>query len=134
MKIINKIAAVVIQDNKYLLVRKHGSKIWTSLGGHPEKGETEKEALLREIKEEMGCGAMIKNKLGDFTNKAAEDDAILHLSVYLVELEGPIVFKDPELAEYKFFEKDFYKQDISIPNSLRDQVLPYCIKNGILNW
>lgn len=134
MKIIYKIAAVVIQDNKFLLVRKNESKFWTSLGGHPEEGETEEQALMREIKEEMGCDAKIERKLGDFEAKAGEDDAIVRLSTYLVILEGPIIFEDPELAEYRFFDKDFQNSNIVIPNSIRDGVLPYCINNKLLNW
>lgn len=134
MKIIHKIAAVVIQDNKFLLVRKNNSTLWTSLGGHPEEGETEEQALLREIKEEMGCGATLEKKLGDFEAKAGEDNAIVRLSTYLVTLEGLIVFEDTELAEYRFFGKDFDKQGIKIPDSIKNGVLPYCIENGLLDW
>lgn len=134
MKIIHKIAAVVIQDNKFLLVRKNKSEIWTSLGGHPEEGETEEEALIREIKEEMGCEARLEKKLGDFEAKAGEDDAIVRLSTYLVTLEGPIIFEDPELAEYRFFDKDFIKQGIKIPDSIKNGVLPYCLENKLLDW
>jgi 8-oxo-dGTP diphosphatase len=134
MKIIHKIAAVVIQNNKFLLVRKKGANIWTSLGGHKEEGENEEQTLLREIKEEMGCSAKIEKKLGDFEAKAGEDDAMVRLSTYLVNLEGPIIFEDPELEEYNFFDKDYEKQGIKLPDSLKYGVIPYCIKNNLLDW
>lgn len=134
MKIIHKIAAMVIQNNKFLMVRKNGSDFWTSLGGHPEEGESEEQALLREIKEEMGCKAKIEKKLGDFEAKAGEDDAIVRLSTYLVILDGPIIFEDPELAEYKFVDKDYIKQGINFPDSIKYKVIPYCIENKLLNW
>ena len=57
MNVIHKIAAVVIKDNGFLMVRKAGKDIWTSLGGKPEPGETEEIALMREIKEEVSCEA-----------------------------------------------------------------------------
>lgn len=134
MNSIHKIAAVVIQDNKFLMVRKKGKDIWTSLGGHPEEGEGEEEALLREIREEMGCGASIVKKIGDFEALAAHDDAILKLSVYLVKLEGAIVFEDPELEEYRFFDKNYKESGIKLPDSIEQKVLPYCLKEGLLEW
>ncbi len=134
MKIIHKIAAVVIEDNKFLMVRKKGTDIWTSLGGHLEEGESEEQSLLREIKEEMGCGATIEKKLGDFEAPAAHDDAIVRLSTYLVKLHGPIIFEDPELEEYKFIDKDEAKQSIKFPDSIKYKVMPFCIENGLLNW
>ncbi len=134
MKIIHKIAAVVIQDNKFLMVRKHGKDVWTSLGGHPEAGESEEIALLREIKEEMGCEANLVKKLGDFEAPAAHDDAVVRLSTYLVELSGKIHFNDPELAEYRFIDNDYVEKGIKLPISIEEKVLPYCIKEGLLNW
>ncbi len=134
MEIIHKIAAVVIQDNKFLMVRKKGKDIWTNLGGHPENDETEEQALLREIKEEMGCDADIIRKLGDFEAPAAHDNATVRLSTYLVKLNGPIIFEDPELEEYKFIDRNYEVEGIKLPISIRDMVIPYCIKEKILDW
>ncbi|MCI0597853.1 NUDIX domain-containing protein [Candidatus Parcubacteria bacterium] len=133
MNIIHKIAAVVIENDRFLMVRKKGKDIWTSLGGHPEEGETEEQALLREIKEEMGCDAKILKKLGDFEAPAAHDDAVVRLSMYHAALEGPIVFEDPELEEYRFLAKEDI-ETVKIPDSIKNGVLPYCIANGLLNW
>src|SRR5580704_9080859 len=99
MNTIHKIAAVVISDNQFFMVRKVGTDIWTSLGGHMEAGETEEACLLREIQEEIHCKARIVRKLGDFEAKAAHDDAMVNLSTYLVELLGEIHLDDPELEE-----------------------------------
>ena len=65
-QLIHKTCAVVVKDNKILLVRKKGKDIWTGLGGRVEKGETEEECLLREIKEEINTNARIIKKIGDF--------------------------------------------------------------------
>jgi 8-oxo-dGTP pyrophosphatase MutT (NUDIX family) len=134
MKIIHKISAVVIKDDAFLMVRKHGTDIWTSLGGHPEEGETEEAALVREISEEMGCGATLVKKLGDFEAPAAHDDAIVRLSVYLVELHGEIHFNDPELAEYRFMKKNYAAEGYKLPKSMTEKVIPYCIEQKLLNW
>lgn len=116
------------------MVRKKGKDIWTNLGCHPEEGETEEQALLREVKEEMGCDAVIQKKLGDFEAPAAHDDAVVKLSTYLVTLDGPITFEDPELEEYRFIDKHYKEQGIKFPDSITEKVLPYCISEKLLDW
>ena len=134
MKTIHKIAAMVIKNNKFLMVRKTSKDIWTNLGGKPEAGETKEEALLREIKEELDCEAEIVKYLGEFENKAALDDAIIHLSVYQVELIGDPKISDDELEEFKYICKEDVENGIKLPLSITEQILPYCIKNKLLKW
>lgn len=134
MKEIHKIAAVVIQDKKFLMVRKVGKDVWTSLGGKPENDETEEQALIREIQEEVHCDCKIIRKLGDFKAKAVFDDALLILSAYLVNLQGKIKLDDPELEEYKFISKNYKNEGIKLPDSIEKEILPHCIKEGLLNW
>jgi 8-oxo-dGTP diphosphatase len=134
-KIIHKIAAVVIEDDKFLMVRKVGKDIWTSLGGKPEGSETEEETLIREIEEELSCGAKVIEKLGDFEAPAVFDPgSSLRLSTFLVKLIGEPKISDPELEEYKFINKNYSNENIKLPESIKDQVIPYCIKHNYLNW
>ena len=134
METIHKVAAVVIDDDKFLMVRKVGKDTWTSLGGHIEKGETEEEALAREIKEELDCESIILRKLGDFEAKAAFDSSMLRLSAYLVKLKGTPKVVDPELEEFQFIGKDYKKRGIKLPESIENGLLPYCLKYNLLNW
>ena len=135
MKTIHKIAAVVIYDNEFLMVKKFGTDIWTSLGGKPEGEETEEEALMREIKEEADCDCKIIEKLGDFTAKAVHDDALVKLSAYLVELIGEInISNDPELEDCKFIPKNYKELGIKMPPSIEEQIIPYCIEKHLLDW
>lgn len=53
---------VAIRDGKVLLCRAKGSKTTYLPGGHIEFGETGREALVREVKEELG----VDSKAGDF--------------------------------------------------------------------
>lgn len=127
---------MVIKDNSFLMVRKKGKDIWTNLGGHPEPGETEEQALLREIKEELDCEGKVIKKLGDFEAVAAHDDAVVRLSTYLVELEGKphIPPTEQELEEYAYIAKNYKDDGIKLPASIEEQILPYCIKEGLLDW
>jgi len=135
MKIIHKIAAVVIKDDKFLMVKKHNTDIWTSLGGKPEGSETEQEALIREIQEEVNCDAIIVEKLGDFTAKAVHDDALVKLSTYLVNLIGEIdISQDPELEDCRFIGNNYKELGIKFPPSIEEQIIPFCIRRGLLKW
>jgi 8-oxo-dGTP diphosphatase len=135
MNTIHKVAAVVIQDNGFLMVRKHGKDIWTSLGGHVEEGETEEAALLREIKEELDCEGVIDRKLGDYRAKAIfDDDAEVLLSTYLVALHGEPKISDAELAEFKFLPKDYEEKGYKLPDSITEHVIPACVDAGLLDW
>lgn len=134
MKNIHKVAAVVIENNRFLMVRQFGRDIWTSLGGHLEEGETEEEALRREITEELGCSGTIIRKLGDFKAKAANDDATVVLSTYLVRLDGTPAISDPEIEEFRYIGQDYEQQGIHLPDSITQHVLPYCIQENLLQW
>jgi 8-oxo-dGTP pyrophosphatase MutT (NUDIX family) len=134
MNTIHKIGAIVIVDDKFLVVRKKGKDIWTSLGGKPEKGETEEQTLVRETKEELNCGILIQKKLMNVEDKAVFDDAQVKLSFYLAELEGRPEVIDNELEEFAFIGNDYKQKGIKLPPSLENQVIPFCIKEGYLNW
>ncbi len=134
MKEIHKTAAVVIKDNKFLMVKKKGMDILTSLGGRPERGESEEQTLMREIREEICCHGEIIKKLGDFKAKAAHDETMVKLSAYLVKLHGKIKLDDPELEEYMFVPQNYREIGIKLPTSIEEQIIPFCIKEGLLKW
>ena len=57
------IAAVVYYEDQYLLL-KYGLGHWGFVKGHKEKGESDKETILRELEEETGITAA--KIIGDF--------------------------------------------------------------------
>ncbi len=133
-KIIHKVAAMVFEDDAFLMVLKKGKDVWTNLGGKPEAGETELDALRREIREELGCDSLVVKKLGDFEAPAVHDDALVRLSVYLTELHGEPKISDPELEAFTFVSESYKEEGIKLPPSIEDHVIPYCIKAGLLKW
>ena len=59
-----RVRSVIIKDNKVLLIKrtKKDSVYWVIPGGGVEKNETNKEALMRECREELG----VKIKISSF--------------------------------------------------------------------
>ncbi|MDQ5950102.1 MAG: 8-oxo-dGTP diphosphatase, partial [Patescibacteria group bacterium] len=55
MQHIDKLALIEIQDRKILMVRSKGKDTWYIPGGKRDEGESDEEALIREIKEELGA-------------------------------------------------------------------------------
>lgn len=134
MQTIHKIAGIAVKDDAFFMVRKMGKDIWTSLGGKPEGVETEEETLQRECKEEINCSVNILRKLGDFEAKAAFDDAIVRLSTYLVDINGTPEIIDNELEECAYIPEDYKKRGVKLTEVMDNQIIPFCIKEGILKW
>lgn len=73
MKAIFKSAVhmIIKKDNKVLVQKRKGSKLWPGYyglpAGHIDEGENQYEALVREAKEELGITINIKNIINDYT-------------------------------------------------------------------
>ena len=75
-----RVGAIIIKDNKYLMVGNEASDYLYSVGGRIKFGETAEEAVIREVYEETGVKMEI-NRLGfvhenyfygDFSDKAGK--------------------------------------------------------------
>jgi len=114
-----KVTAAIIKDENRLLIAKRHSKDplggkWEFPGGKIEPGETPKECLVREIKEELG----VEVKIGPFydENVYSSQDHDIHLLFYWAEvITGkviPVVHDDlkwttiEELANFDFAPAD----------------------------
>ncbi|MDP3800433.1 MAG: NUDIX domain-containing protein [bacterium] len=56
-----RVRAIIIQDNSLLLIHriKEDKEYWVFPGGGVEEGESEKEALIREAREELGLDVAV---------------------------------------------------------------------------
>lgn len=89
MKTINVVAAIIKKEDKIFITRRgYGEFIdmWEFPGGKIEEGESKKEALIREIKEELELDI----KVSDFVTKVEYDYETFHLSMdcFLCEIIG----------------------------------------------
>lgn len=127
-----RIAAIIIEDGKILLVKGRGYEyIWTP-GGKLEEGETDEECLKRELKEEIGVD-LIEAKFFreypgfSFFNPAKKMDQ----RVYLIKIKGDIK-PDMEIENFLWFSKeDFYNKKYPILETHEGIFLADLIKERI---
>ena len=62
------VGAALLRDGRVLAARRarpaHLAGLWEFPGGKVEPGETERQALVRELREELGVGAEVGRRLG----------------------------------------------------------------------
>lgn len=104
---VNKSAAIVIKNRSVLYLRKHGFLFYILPGGKIEKGETEREALAREMMEELQSRIKIIGKIGVIKgkgfNKSLDKLETIRLSLYRVRLLNKV-----KLSR-EIFDKAFIK-------------------------
>ena len=109
------VAAIIKKDNLYLIVQRNKHKYlglkWEFPGGKVEFGETFKEALLREIEEELSIIINVYEKIAEEKYKDNKINIVLHY--YLCSRkDGFITLNEHE--DFAWIEKkDFAKYDFA---------------------
>lgn len=107
------VIAIIKQNEKYLLVNRETLPSGYSLvTGHVDEGENAEEALVREVKEEVGLN-ITKHQLifsGLINNSECNKGAKVHKSfVYSCEVEGNIILNKSENKEFGWYAKEEIK-------------------------
>ena len=115
MKSNNVVAAIIAKDNYYLIVQRNKDKYfglkWEFPGGKVEPNETLKEALCREIEEELNIEIYIHKKIAEEKYNDKQINITLHY--YLCSEKNGII-KLNEHENLKWVEKkDFIKYDFA---------------------
>lgn len=117
------VKAVIIRDKKLLLLQRNPvlrfEENWDLPGGIVEDGESDYEALFREVYEEIGSSITVLKYLGSWSFKRTSDGRLIVANNYLCHLnyDDKICLSEEHIA-YKWI------QPIDIVNfSLKDQSL-----------
>ncbi|URL01633.1 NUDIX domain-containing protein [Avibacterium sp. 20-126] len=128
---IDKLAWLYIKDNQVLMARSKGKEKFYLPGGKREQGETDQQALLREIKEELGITLIESSleRIGEFSAKAdgKNSDCIVTLRCYKADFIGDYR-PESEIAELAWLDYQS-KEKCSLATQ---KVLEYLRQQGTL--
>lgn len=118
---------IVLCQGKILICYCKSKKHYFFSGGHVEFGENAKEALAREIKEELGVSVKKCLFIGTVENIYLEDDQKHHEINLVFEMEV-----DKISAESKEDHLEFFLLDID--EFSQKNILPIALKKAIIKW
>ena len=135
-KIINVVGTMFFKDGKLLIDKPRKRPTFQMIGGSVEDGESTLQAAIRECHEELGENAILDESkfefVMDFLEIATSDQTTrIHFYVfkYNGELQGDLTISD-EIEKFMWFGID---DDVSLlSNTLKNEVIPYCIKEGLI--
>ena len=101
-------SSLIVKDGRILLAKRPEGKaqggLWETPGGKCEPGESELDALRREIIEELGVDCKVKNKLVDVFLAPPRVNRRLRIPFYFVELAEGVEPKALASSEVRWFE------------------------------
>lgn len=108
-----------------LLVRRArnpGRGRWSVPGGKVEPGETDTEALIREIHEETGLLVRVGEFVGT-VDRAAPEGGVFHINDYLCHVSGGILTAGDDAAEAAWIDQETFA-DMERDGELVDDLAP----------
>lgn len=102
---IDKLAYILSRDGKVLLTRSHGKTTWYIPGGKREPGETDHQALIREVREELSVELVPETirPYGVFRAQAhgKEPGQMVQMTCYTADYQGEL-HPASEIAEIRW--------------------------------
>lgn len=132
----NVVGTMFFKEKKILIDKPRKRQTYQMIGGGVEEGETPLQAAIRECHEELGPFAIFHEEnfqlIMDFDEIATSDpNKKIHFYVYKYEGELQGKLKESEEIE-KFLWYDTSKTEAILSNTLKNEVIPYCIKNNLI--
>ena len=130
------VGTLVFRYGKLLIVKPRKRPTFQMIGGSVENGETILQAAIRECHEELGGNAIFDEINFEFVmdfQEIATSDGITKIHFYVFkyngELKGEITTSE-EIEKFMWFG---INDDMNLlSNTLKNEVIPYCIKEGLI--
>ena len=130
------VGTMFFKDNKLLIDKPRKRLTYQMVGGKVEKGDTPMQAAIRECHEELGEKAIFDESLFNLTmefDEIATSDGITPIHFYVFTYKGELkgdLNTSEEIERFKWYETKDGNEILS--NTLKNEVVPYCIKNGLI--
>lgn len=133
---IKVVGTMFFKDQKLLIDKPRKRKTYQMIGGGVEEGEEVLEAAIREIHEELGPKVEFDESkihfVMDFMEIATSDPTKkIHFFVFQYdgELKGELSISD-EIESFLWYDTSYGDELLS--NTLKNEVVPYCLKKKII--
>lgn len=127
-----RIAGIIIQDKKLLMLLGKGYKeLWTP-GGKVDGNENDEECLRRELKEELGVELLEFKFFKEYSNASFYNPLKKTIErAYIIKIQGEIK-ADSEIESIIWFTKeDFDNKKYPMITHTQEDLIPDLIKEGI---
>lgn len=130
------VGTMFFKDKKLLIDKPRKRNTYQMIGGKVEEGETPLQAAIRECHEELGEKAKFESEhfelIMDFDEIATSDPNLkIHFYVYQYhgKLNGELTTSE-EIEKFLWYDSSMGNDILS--NTLKNEVVPYCLKNNLI--
>ena len=134
--LIKVVGTMFFREGKLLIDKPRKKPSFQMIGGKVEDGESIREAAIRECHEELGEKAIFDENLlefvMDFEEIATSDPSKrIHMNIFQYKglLKGELTVSE-EIEQFMWFGLTDDRNLLS--NTLKNDIVPYCIKNGLI--
>jgi 8-oxo-dGTP pyrophosphatase MutT (NUDIX family) len=132
----NVVGTMFFKDKKLLIDKPRKRSTYQMIGGRVEEGETPIEAAIRECHEELGDEAIFDSSLIELVmefDEIATSDGKTPIHFYVFKYNGLLAGKLTISEEIeKFMWYDSSKGEEILSNTLKNEVVPYCLKKKLI--
>lgn len=132
----NVVGTMFFKDEKLLIDKPRKRHTYQMIGGRVEDGETPLEAAIRECHEELGDEAIFDSSLIELVmefDEIATSDGKTPIHFYVFKYNGYLEGKlntSEEIESFKWYDSNEGVEILS--NTLKNEVVPYCLKRGLI--
>ena len=132
----NVVGTMFFKDEKLLIDKPRKRSTYQMIGGRVEELETPIEAAIRECHEELGDEAIFDSSLIELVmefDEIATSDGKTPIHFYVFKYNGLLAGKLTISEEIeKFMWYDSSKGEEILSNTLKNEVVPYCLKKKLI--
>lgn len=132
----NVVGTMFFKNEKLLIDKPRERSTYQMIGGRVEEGETTLEAAIRECHEELGNEAIFDENLFELVmefDEIATSDGKTPIHFYVFKYNGLLEGKlntSEEIEKFKWYESTDGSEILS--NTLKNEVIPYCLRRNLI--